>query len=61
MKDKQTEKTNEDRRSFLRKAGTMAVTAPAAGLILNAATTPAYAAVASGQFNGGTTIPTQSD
>jgi len=46
--DKKIGKADESRRSFLKKAGALAVTAPAAGLILNAVSTPALAQVASG-------------
>ncbi|MFT7175503.1 MAG: hypothetical protein ACJAUG_001504 [Halioglobus sp.] len=47
MKDEK-DTTNLQKRKFLKQAGALAITAPAAGMILSAASKPALAAVASG-------------
>jgi hypothetical protein len=43
------EQLDADRRKFIKRAGAMAVTAPAAGMILSAASRPALAQAASGR------------
>lgn len=50
MKDEKdaTDQTDLQKRKFLKQAGTLAITAPAAGLILSAASKPALATAASG-------------
>jgi hypothetical protein len=50
MKDEKDagNQTNLQKRKFLKQAGALAITAPAAGMILSAASKPALAAVASG-------------
>jgi hypothetical protein len=50
MKDEKAagNQTNLQKRKFLKQAGALAITAPAAGMILSAASKPALAAVASG-------------
>ena len=47
-KEEQEEQAGQDRREFLKNAGKVAVTAPAAALILNAATVPGVAQAQSG-------------